>query len=71
MQVNDSAYSFHLKLSAYMLLCVFVRAFPLGPDQVLLRGAMLKNTKWIFGKTIHTIDDSMNTEERSLARALI
>ena len=36
---------------------MFVSAFPLGPDQVLLRGAMLKNTKWIFGKTmIHTVD---------------
>ena len=26
------------------------RALPLGPDQLLLRGAMLRNTKWIFGK---------------------
>ena len=37
-----------------VVVVVFVRAFPLGPDQVLLRGAMLKNTKWIFGKTVDT-----------------
>lgn len=27
-------------------------ALPLGPDQVLLRGAILKNTNWIFGKCL-------------------
>uniref|UniRef100_T1JKU3 Phospholipid-transporting ATPase n=1 Tax=Strigamia maritima TaxID=126957 RepID=T1JKU3_STRMM len=30
------------------------QAFPLGPDQVLLRGAKLKNTTWIFGIVIYT-----------------
>lgn len=29
-------------------------AQPLGPDQVLLRGAMLRNTSWIFGIVIYT-----------------
>ena len=29
-------------------------AIPLGPDQLLLRGAMLRNTKWIFGIVIYT-----------------
>jgi phospholipid-transporting ATPase len=31
---------------------------PLGPDQVLLRGAMLRNTSWIFGIVIYTGHDS-------------
>lgn len=32
--------------------CTFsiYRAIPVGPDQLLLRGAMLRNTKWIFGR---------------------
>ncbi|CAL1539990.1 unnamed protein product [Lymnaea stagnalis] len=30
------------------------RPVPLGPDQILLRGACLKNTKWIFGLVIYT-----------------
>ncbi|XP_065159233.1 probable phospholipid-transporting ATPase IA isoform X4 [Atheta coriaria] len=27
---------------------------PLGPDQILLRGAMLRNTSWVFGVVIYT-----------------
>jgi phospholipid-transporting ATPase len=30
------------------------RTLPLGPDQVLLRGAMLRNTSWVFGIVIYT-----------------
>lgn len=30
------------------------RPEPLGPDQVMLRGAMLRNTSWIFGIVIYT-----------------
>lgn len=30
------------------------RAVPLGPDQLLLRGAMLRNTSWVFGIVIYT-----------------
>ncbi|XP_045479978.1 probable phospholipid-transporting ATPase IA isoform X7 [Harmonia axyridis] len=30
------------------------KAEPLGPDQILLRGAMLRNTSWIFGIVIYT-----------------
>lgn len=33
-----------------LLLLLSNSALPLGPEQVLLRGAMLKNTKWIFGR---------------------
>ncbi|EEB10431.1 conserved hypothetical protein [Pediculus humanus corporis] len=30
------------------------RSLPLGPDQVLLRGAQLRNTTWVFGIVIYT-----------------
>ncbi|XP_033606946.1 phospholipid-transporting ATPase IA isoform X9 [Cryptotermes secundus] len=30
------------------------QALPLGPDQVLLRGAMLRNTSWVFGIVVYT-----------------
>ncbi|XP_035827119.1 probable phospholipid-transporting ATPase IA isoform X2 [Aplysia californica] len=30
------------------------KAVPLGPDQILLRGACLKNTDWIYGMAIYT-----------------
>nr|CAD7426833.1 unnamed protein product [Timema monikensis] len=30
------------------------QTLPLGPDQVLLRGAMLRNTNWVFGIVIYT-----------------
>lgn len=29
-------------------------SFPVGPDQLLLRGARLRNTKWIFGLVVYT-----------------
>ncbi|XP_043233403.1 probable phospholipid-transporting ATPase IA isoform X3 [Amphibalanus amphitrite] len=29
-------------------------AVPLGPDQLLLRGAKLKNTTWVFGAAVYT-----------------
>jgi len=29
------------------------RTVPVGPDQLLLRGAMLRNTHWIFGIRFH------------------
>ncbi|XP_014253850.1 probable phospholipid-transporting ATPase IA isoform X3 [Cimex lectularius] len=30
------------------------RTLPLGPEKILLRGAMLRNTSWIFGAVIYT-----------------
>lgn len=34
------------------------KSVPLGPDQVLLRGAHLRNTQWIFGLVVYTGHDS-------------
>uniref|UniRef100_H2ZKG7 Phospholipid-transporting ATPase n=1 Tax=Ciona savignyi TaxID=51511 RepID=H2ZKG7_CIOSA len=34
------------------------RLLPLGPDQILLRGAMLRNTKWIYGVVVYTGHES-------------
>ncbi|GAB0091473.1 Phospholipid-transporting ATPase [Sergentomyia squamirostris] len=33
-------------------------AVSLGPDQLLLRGAMLRNTSWVFGVVVYTGHDS-------------
>lgn len=33
-------------------------AIPLGPDQLLLRGAMLRNTSWVFGVVVYTGHDT-------------
>lgn len=33
-------------------------AVPLGPDQLLLRGAMLRNTSWVFGVVVYTGHDT-------------
>lgn len=30
----------------------------LGPDQLLLRGAMLRNTSWVFGMVVYTGHDT-------------
>ncbi|XP_069677694.1 probable phospholipid-transporting ATPase IA isoform X3 [Periplaneta americana] len=30
------------------------QTLPLGPDQILLRGAMLRNTSWVFGIVVYT-----------------
>ncbi len=43
---------FRIGVGAEMFVCLFVcsRSLPVGPDQLLLRGAMLRNTRWIFGE---------------------
>ena len=28
---------------------------PIGPDQILLRGSLLQNTKWVYGVVIYTV----------------
>ncbi|XP_070554508.1 probable phospholipid-transporting ATPase IA isoform X2 [Ptychodera flava] len=45
---------------------------PLGPDQILLRGAQLKNTKWVFGAVVYTGHESklmMNSTSAPLKRS--
>ncbi|KAL5012928.1 hypothetical protein ScPMuIL_011479 [Solemya velum] len=47
-------------------------AIPLGPDQLLLRGAMLRNTKWIFGLVVYTGQESklmLNSTSAPLKRS--
>lgn len=43
-----------------------VRA-PLGPDQLLLRGAQLRNTPWVFGLVVYTGHDSKLLQNASAA----
>lgn len=33
---------------------MFFRTLPLGPDRILLRGSMLRNTSWVHGLVIYT-----------------
>ncbi|KAF7403429.1 hypothetical protein HZH68_006223 [Vespula germanica] len=51
------------------------QSVPLGPDQLLLRGAMLRNTKWIFGVVIYTGHDTKlmqnNTTTAPLKRSTL
>jgi len=35
-------------------------AVPLGPSQLLLRGAILKNTRWVFGMYLYNMYSSWN-----------
>ncbi|XP_045203321.2 probable phospholipid-transporting ATPase IA isoform X3 [Mercenaria mercenaria] len=48
------------------------QAIPLGPDQLLLRGAMLRNTNWIFGIVVYTGPESklmLNSTSAPLKRS--
>lgn len=40
------------------MFCFFFSPAPLGPDQVLLRGAQLRNTQWVAGIVVYTGHDS-------------
>ena len=42
----------------FMSSLVLLSPAPLGPDQVLLRGAQLRNTQWVVGIVVYTGHDS-------------
>jgi phospholipid-transporting ATPase len=47
---------------------------PLGPDQLLLRGAMLRNTKWVYGQIIYTGHETklmLNSSKAPLKRSTL
>lgn len=49
-------------------------ALPIGPEQVLLRGAILKNTRWIFGVVVYTGHESklmLNSTAAPLKRSTV
>lgn len=50
---NNSLYTFEgtLELTSSMGL---PKQVPLGPDQVLLRGAQVRNTAWLYGLAVYT-----------------
>ena len=50
---NNSLYTFEgtLELTSSMGI---PKQVPLGPDQVLLRGAQIRNTAWLYGLVVYT-----------------
>ncbi|KAK2584751.1 hypothetical protein KPH14_007079 [Odynerus spinipes] len=46
------------------------QSVPLGPDQLLLRGAMLRNTRWVFGVVIYTGHDTKLMQNNTSAAPL-
>lgn len=38
--------------------CSIFSTVPLGPDQLLLRGAQLRNTQWVHGIVVYTGHDT-------------
>ncbi|GAA5915739.1 uncharacterized protein JCM6883_002941 [Sporobolomyces salmoneus] len=54
-QPNNSLYTFEATLSMSSAgLGTSSKDLPLGPDQILLRGAQLRNTAWLYGIVIFT-----------------
>ena len=52
-QPNNSLYTYEGTLELLSDAGV-PRQIPLGPDQILLRGAQLRNTPWIYGIVVFT-----------------
>ncbi|GAA5937294.1 hypothetical protein JCM1841_006032 [Sporobolomyces salmonicolor] len=53
-QPNNSLYTFEATLSMSSAGMAASKDVPLGPDQILLRGAQLRNTAWLYGVVIFT-----------------
>lgn len=51
----------------YLIKTINFRPEPLGPDQILLRGSLLRNTSWIFGVVIYTGHDTKLMKNSALA----
>lgn len=49
------------------MIIFFLRPEPLGPDQLLLRGAILRNTSWIFGIVVYTGHETKLMRNSTLA----
>ena len=50
---NNSLYTFEGTLGLTSSMGV-PKQVPLGPDQVLLRGAQIRNTPWLYGLAVYT-----------------
>jgi len=53
-QPNNSLYTFEATMSMSSAGMASTKDVPLGPDQILLRGAQLRNTAWLYGIVIFT-----------------
>ena len=65
---NNSLYTFEATLK------IGVRDYAIGPDQLLLRGAQLRNTKWVYGAVVFTGHETklmMNSTKTPLKRTKV
>ena len=56
-QPNNSLYTYEATLSMQTA-DGLTKTIPLGPDQILLRGAQLRNTSWLYGVVVFTGHDT-------------
>lgn len=53
-QPNNSLYTYEATLTMGSAGPAGSKEIPLGPDQILLRGAQLRNTAWMYGLVVFT-----------------
>jgi phospholipid-transporting ATPase len=53
-QPNNSLYTYSATLELTTSSSPIPKQIPVGPDQVLLRGAQIRNTPWLFGLVVFT-----------------